>query len=327
MIPPASIQDLTIEACKDAPKALKPIYEFVKTYRPETAEETIRARIYEAIEQGKIARVARGIYFARSGPAQLLLVEGDAWDVLKQLEENSIDALITDPPGKFGRDWAGMGTTRPHARLGGRTYQQPELDEEFLREAFRVLDKAKEWNTLSKAKRESGDFPRGGAACLIRVPIENRTTRPHIEKLIELAASVGFVYYGEFIVVLDKLGMGYDAGRDKGAKWLLLHAGRRNGVLWDLSVPNIVHSRRVRNPCSEDAVAHEAEKDPVEFTELIKAVTREGDVVLDPFCGRARWAKEVLSMKRHVIASDIDGKWLDRIASEDFGFSCDVVSN
>jgi DNA modification methylase len=279
------------------------------------------------MDQGKMVRVARGIYFARSGPAQLLLVEGDAWNVLKQLEENSIDALITDPPGKFGRDWAGMGTTRPHAKLGGRTYQQPELDEGFLREAFRVLDKAKEWNTLSKAKRESGDFPRGGAACLIRVPVENRTTRPHVQKLIELAESLGFVYYGEFVVALDKLGMGYDAGRDKGSKWILLHAGTRNGVLWDLSVPNVLHARRVRNPCSEEAVAHEAEKDPVEFTELIKAVTREGDIVLDPFCGRARWAKEALSMKRHVIASDIDGKWLDSIASEDFGFSGDVVSN
>ena len=35
------------------------------------AEETIRARIYEAVKEGKIIRVARGVYFARSGPAQL----------------------------------------------------------------------------------------------------------------------------------------------------------------------------------------------------------------------------------------------------------------
>jgi hypothetical protein len=32
-------------------------------------------------------------------------------------------------------------------------------------------------------------------------------------------------------------------------------------------------------------------------------------------------------MNRHVIASDTDGKWLDRIASDDFGFSGDVVTN
>ncbi len=32
-------------------------------------------------------------------------------------------------------------------------------------------------------------------------------------------------------------------------------------------------------------------------------------------------------MKRHVIAADVDGKWLDRIASEDFRFSGDILSN
>jgi hypothetical protein len=159
------------------------------------------------------------------------------------------------------------------------------------------------------------------------VPIENKTTRPHVQNLIRLAESVGFTYYGAFLVALDKLGMGYDAGRDKGAKWLLLHAGPRNGVLWDLSVPNVIQAKRVRNPCSEAATAHEAEKDPVEFLELVKAVTREGDIVLDPFCGRGRWLKEVLSMRRHIIAADADGKWVDRIASEDFQFSGDVLSN
>ncbi len=284
-----SIKELVIAVCEQIPEPLEVAYSFVRAWRGnEVAEETIRARIYEALKEGKIVRVARGIYFARSGPAQLLLVEGDAWNLLKQLQENSIDALITDAPGKFGREWAGMGATRPHARLGGRTYQQPELDREFLKEAFRILKKTKEWNTLSKAKREAGDFPKGGAACLIRVPIENKTTRPHVQRLIQLAESAGFVYYGEIIVALDKLGMGYDAGRDKGAKWLLFQAGSRNGVLWDLSVPNVIQAKRVRNPCSEAATAHEAEKDPMEFLELVKAVTREGDVVLDPFCGRGQ---------------------------------------
>ncbi len=176
-----SIKELVIAACAQVPEPLEVAYSFVRAWRgQEVAQETIRARIYEALKEGKLVRVARGVYFARSGPAQLLLVEGDAWDALKQLEENSIDALLTDPPGKFGREWAGMGTTRPHAQLGGRTYQQPELDGQFLKEAFRVLNKRREWNTLSKAKREAGDFPKGGAACLIRVPIENRTTRPHV---------------------------------------------------------------------------------------------------------------------------------------------------
>lgn len=309
-----SIAGLVEEACVGAPEPLPVIYEFVQAFR-EVAQETIRARIYEAVEEGRVVRVCRGVYFARSGPAQLLMVEGDAWDVLPKLAAGSVDALVTDPPGKFGRDWAGRGTTRPHSTLGGRTYRQPNLDLEFMRQAFRVLRKAREWNTLSRLRRALGIYPKGGAACLIRVPMENRTTRGHVQNLIGLAESVGFVFYGELVVALDKLGMGYDCGRDKGAKWLLFHAGERNGTLWDFTLPNVIDARRVRNPCSPTATEHEAEKDPTEFVRLIRAVTRVGDIVLDPFCGRARWVQEVLGMNRHVIVSDVDCRWLDRIAA------------
>ena len=310
-----SIVGLVEEACEEMPEPLPVIYDFVQRFRTEVARETVRARIYEAVAQGKIVRVARGVYFARSGPAQLLMVEGDAWKVMESLSDDSIGALVTDPPGKFGREWAGAGTTRPHSRVGGRLYRQPELDLEFMRQAFRILKKAREWNTLSSARRAVGVFPKGGAACLIRVPMENRTTRGHVQNLIRLAEEVGFVFYGEIVVALDKLGMGYDCGRDKGAKWLLFHAGERNGTLWDFTLPNVIDARRVRNPCSPAATEHEAEKDPAEFTRLIRAVTREGDIVLDPFCGRARWVQEVLGMNRHVIVSDVDCRWLDRIAA------------
>jgi hypothetical protein len=310
-----SIVSLAEEACRSAPEPLGLIYDFVHTFRREVAEETIRARVYEAVEEGRVVRVARGVYFARSGPAQLLMVEGDAWEVMASLSDDSIGAIVTDPPGKFGREWAGAGTTRPHSKLGGRTYRQPELDLEFMRQAFRILRKSREWNTLSTERRAVGAFPKGGAACLIRVPMENRTTRGHVQKLIGLAEEVGFMFYGEIVVVLDKLGMGYDCGRDKGAKWLLFHAGDRNGTLWDFTLPNVITAKRIRNPCSPAATEHEAEKDPAEFTRLIRAVTRVGDIVLDPFCGRARWVQEVLGMNRHVIVSDIDCRWLDRIAA------------
>ncbi len=317
-----TVSELAVEACRLEPEPLRAIYDFVQAVRPDVPEHSIRARIYEAMKDDKIVRVMEGVYFAKVGQAQLLLVQGDAWDVLRKLDENSIDALITDPPGKFGRNWAGMGTTRPHAtEVHGRTYKQPELDEEFVKQAFRVLRKDRAWNTLSKEKRARGEFPKGGAACLIRVPIENKTTRPHIQELIRLAESAGFVFYGEFVVALDMIGMGYDSGRDKGAAWLLFHAGNRNGVLWDLSVPNVIQAKRIRNPCKGDAKEHEAEKDPVEFTELLKAVTRKGDIVLDPFIGRGRWTKQMVSEGRHVIGADMDGTWPERIASEDYGYA------
>jgi len=322
-----TVQDLAVEACKKTPEPLQPIYEFVQRYRPETAEETVRARLYEAMEQGRIIRIARGVYFARSGSAQLLLIEGDAWEVMPKLEEGSIDALITDPPFDMGtKKWVGKGTTRPHAFMGGeRTYQQRDIDREWLAQAFRILKKSKEWNTLSKERKAGGHFPRGGGACAIFVPSLNRSTYPHIRELIELAESVGFVFYGS--VTWDKgvMGMGYHCGRDQVMEILLFTAGERNGVLWDLGMPNILSVKKVNRRCAPDAVEHEAEKPSELWVRLAKALTREGEIVFDPFCGRARWVKEVLSMNRHVIAADIDGKWLDRIAQEDFGYRFDLA--
>lgn len=147
---------LVEEACEKCPEPLPMIYNFVQRFRAEVAEETIRARVYEAVGDGRVVRIARGVYFARSGPAQLLMVEGSAWDVLSKLGDDCVDALVTDPPGKFGRQWAGQGTTRPHSKLGRRTYAQRELDVEFLRQAFRILRKSREWNTLSRVRRASG---------------------------------------------------------------------------------------------------------------------------------------------------------------------------
>jgi hypothetical protein len=70
--------------------------------------------------------------------------------------------------------------------------------------------------------------------------------------------------------------MGYDAGRDLGAKWLVFHAGERNGVLWDLGATNVIDAKRVRNPAKPGFVKHEAVKDPVEFLQIIKAYSRGG---------------------------------------------------
>ena len=91
---------------------------------------------------GKIIHVTKGVYFARSGPAQILIVEGDAWNVLSKIEPDSIDAIITDPPFNMGtQQWLGKGTTRPHAFMDGkRTYEQHDIDEQWLRKALQSFE-------------------------------------------------------------------------------------------------------------------------------------------------------------------------------------------
>lgn len=308
------LKDLLTVALEETPKPLGWLYDFVGTLRPGTAKETVRARLHEAVARGAAERIAPGVYVASRGAARLVVIEGDAWDVLRRLPDDSIDALLTDPPGRFGRAWAGTGTTRPHRELGGRTYEQPEIDREFLLHAFRALKKRRPWNTLSKDKRKEGEWPEGGAACVLRVPLENRTTRGAVQGLIHLAEEVGFVFYGEVVVALDAIGMGYDCGRDKGAKWLLFHAGARNGVLWDLGLPNVIPARRIRNPAKLGAARHEAEKDPAEVLPLLRAVARPGELVMDCFAGSGAWMREALAVGYHVLAVEKRPDWAQAVA-------------
>ena len=81
---------------------------------------------------------------------------------------------------------------------------------------------------------------------------------------------------------------------------------RKKGVLWDLASKNVIDAKRIRNPAKFGFVKHEAEKDPIEFIQIIKALSRPGDFIGDFFCGVAKWVKEALRLGRHVMVSDVE---------------------
>jgi site-specific DNA-methyltransferase (adenine-specific) len=307
-----AVRSLVEESVQDEPRHLRSTYSFVQRFRPALAQETIRARVYEALAAGRLARVAPGVYFARSGPATLLLVQGDAREVLRRIDGESIDAIITDPPYDLGtQKHTTSGTTRPH-RGRGRTYKQWDLDRATLAEMFRVLRKDLTWNTISARRRRERDWPRGGGALLLFAPPIVRSTWPHIRRLVDLAESLGFVFYGSITWDQAIKGMGYDCGRNQKAELLLFTAGPRNGLLWDLSLPNILRERRHQRRADE----HEAEKPTRLFLRLIEALTRPGDVVADFFAGRGSWIPQALAAGRHVIAVEAQPTWVARIRSD-----------
>lgn len=309
-----TLYELVVESARDAPRALPDIYNYVALFRPNTAKETIRARIYENLKDGRILRVAEGVYVAVDGPARLVMVEGDAWEVLRQLPDESINALVTDQPYDLGtKQHVGIGTTRPHADIGGRTYDQRDLDRDWFTNAFRILKKDHGWRNL-----KTGEPRAGGGACIVFSPNVTRHTWPHIKALIELAENCGFQYHGAVVWNQDRMGMGYSFGRSQHQLAHLFTAGDRNGVGWDLAMRNVLTIHGPKNACKGGAEEHEAEK-PVElFQALLRFCTRAGDVILDPFAGRARWARQAVKEGRHVILVEKEGRWLDKIATEDW---------
>lgn len=295
-----------MQATSSEPSHLRAIYDFVLRFRPSTAKETVRARVYEAVSKGILRRVAEGVYFAQSGPATLLLVEGDARNILPSLDSESIDAIVTDPPYDLGtRQHTATGTTRPH-KGKGRTYPQWDLDKTTLSEMFRVLRKEKVWNGLRGRKAS------GGGALLLFVPPLTRSSWKHIVRLIHLAEELGFTFYGSLVWDHEIMGMGYDCGRNRRNEILFFTAGPRNGLLWDLGMPNILRHRRLSRRDGE----HEAEKPVSLIVQLVRAVTKRGDVVADFFVGRGRWINQILSEGRHVVASDISPRWIGRIRQD-----------
>ncbi len=308
-----TLAPLILDSLREQPRALGELYELVLYLRPGTAKETVRARVYEHLAKGRLLRIARGVFVAIDGPAQLVLVTGDAWTIMPQLPSESIDLILSDIPADLGTKQNAQrhGTSRG-PRGKGRTYEQRDPDREWFRQAHRLLVKRRPYPAL-----RGGPPKQAGGFCVIWSPPRNRDTRKHIDALIALAESCGFEYVFEQVVDYEhRIGGYWPAQRHW--LWHYFCATPRAGIPRDARHnQSVLRVRRVHRACDPTAREHEAEKPIEAFLAPIRMLTSPGDVVLDPFCGRARWARRVQALGRRVILVDKDPKWIERILQED----------
>lgn len=351
-----SIGQLVLGAVAGQARELSTIYDLVDAIRPGLKKTSVRARVYENVEKGRIHRVAQGVFVGLTDAGRLVLVEGNTWELMSQMPDGAFNLLITDPPFDMGTAQnAKVGTTRPHMDKG-RQYEQRDLDAAWFREAYRVVSKAHTWNTIAprlcatcngkvdKMKvtgpglghcdacgttvaLKPRKFPVGGGGLVILTPPRNELTDPHIDRMKLLAKEAGFVFQAEFAVDYTDKGMGYWPPQ---RHWLLhfFTAGERAGVPWDLTLTSCFTVKRVKRASKEGAKEHEAEKPEEVFLRLIRFITQANDVVFDCFAGRARWHKQALAEGRHVVLIEKDPTWVRRIADEDWGGTqeCSSVS-
>jgi len=291
--------DVILNCFKDgAAHALREVYEKVLSARPETKESTIRGRLNE--NNGKLfKRVARGVYVAIHGTATAIILEGDAWEKIKDIETESIDALFADAPYPWLNKHLETGTTRkPDGKL---SYETCEIDPVLLKEMYRVLKSGKEGTGLN------GQQIRGGAHMFLFVPALTVCTWDHVNTLIKNAEHLGFVFNKLFIWDKVDIGMGYN-GRNRYEALLFMSKGERL-MPFDLTIPDVISVKRP-NPARR---VHESEK-PVElYEQLISFSTIAGDVVLDIFAGSANVAKAALAMGRHCILFEKKSEFIDAL--------------
>ena len=253
---------------------------------PDEKETTIRGRLNENIDK-TFRRISRGIYIAQRGDAQALIIEGNAWEKIKDIESNSMDTIITDSPYSCLDNHLKTGTTRK--KSGKWSFKIKDIDRELMAQFLRVLK------------------PNGHFFCFL--PPDGQDTYKYNCEMIELAGHVGFEFNKRWIWDKVCIGMGYN-GRNRHEQIIFLSKGKRRSA-YDMSIPDVLTHKRIY---SGDRI-HEAQK-PIELLEdILKFSNQEGDIVLDPFAGSLSLAKAGLNMGINTVSIELDREIIDTAIS------------
>lgn len=252
---------------------------------------SIRARIYEGIDQGLFTRVARGVYSVSKGNSTCLLINGDGRN-LSFIKDNSIDFIITDHPYDLKSN---KGGNRNFA-----SYDCFKYSEEDFAEKKRVLKQ--------------------GCFLVEFLPDKNEENRAYLNEIEEMAIKVGFKFYAS--VPWKKGKFVSNTGRKVKDRESVVFFSKgkarslRRDVKKDLKDPDVKHfmsgaSRMLppvfdyQPPSKADRI-HQAEK-PVQLIEdIIKLISTEQELGLDQFAGSGVSGEAALKQERNIILIESD---------------------
>lgn len=270
-----SLKDKLVEFLMNEPKHLQQIYAAF----PNQHQHSIRARIYENLDVA-FKRIAEGIYLAIDGDTKALIIQGDSWKVLEQFEDNSVDAIITDPGYTCLNKHYEVGSTRQRNLNKSIGFVTKDVDKDLLTQMFRIL-------------KPSGHFFCFAAA-------DAADTLDYNNNFLKMALNTGFTFNKRFIWNKMQMGMGYN-GRNTYEQIFFLSKGKRHKP-HSLSVKDVLSHMRVHAKKRR----HDAEKPITLLQEILRFACKKGDVALDPFGGSMSLAYAGLLEGVHTISVEID---------------------
>jgi site-specific DNA-methyltransferase (adenine-specific) len=255
-----------VRALLHEPMSLQAIYDSL----PDLKEHSIRARIYENL--GKhFRRIEKGVYVATHEGAACVVVAGDAWEEIKKISTESVDALITDPPYPWINTLLAQGTTRKN-EFG---FETREIDLALGYELWRALKK--------------------GAHAFFFAPAVTALTKPKLDSFLLMLGKCGFQFNKLWVWDKVHFGMGY-AGRARHETIVFASKGDPRKP-FDLSIADVLTEPRIHI----SRRIHDAEK-PVGLIErLVKFSTKAGETILDCFAGSLSTGVAALKLGRNSI--------------------------
>jgi site-specific DNA-methyltransferase (adenine-specific) len=280
-----SLKDKLVDFLIENPKHLQEIYDKFS----EEKKSTIRGRLNENV--GKcFKRISKGVYLSKVGDAQALIIEGDSWEAIKDIETGVIDTIITDSPYTCLDKHYQVGSTRKRNLEKDIGFKTQDMDKQLMQEMLRVLK------------------PNGHFFCFL--PSDAADTYEYNSNMIALAKEVGFTFNKRWIWDKMVIGMGYN-GRNRHEQIIFFSKDKRRKP-HDLSIPDVLTHKRIH----ANKRLHNAEK-PVELIEdIMKFSNLKGDVVMDLFAGSLSTAQAGLNLGINTISMEIDGDMIKKSAKE-----------
>ena len=273
----------------DGIASLKQIYKAIdgSGYKSnsDTVHDSARAVIYR--NTGDFKRVCKGVYMLNGEKTSALLINGDSRN-LEEIEDNSIDCIITDHP------WEDKKAHKSGNQKHFADYNTFKYELSDFKAKARVL--------------------KHGAYLVEFLPVESATNYEYLFEIKQMAKECGLNYYTHCIWRNAPEGSVNTGKTTKGVQQLVIFSKGKPKKLSRDGV-NAYQTREILNYEIEILLKnknkhHQAEK-PIELYEyLIRNLTNEHDICLDQFGGACNMLKAATNLNRFAIVYELSKEFV-----------------
>lgn len=293
---PMNIKNTIIEALKEGPKSLQELYEIV-----EAKQHTIRARLNEGVGT-HFNRVGRGWYalFNDETGGSALIIQGDAWEILPTLDDESFDAIITDSPYTAMDEQMQKGVSRKRNLNRGWNFKTRDLDLPLMQHLNRVLKTNGFFFTMLPAMRsDTWDYNANHKA---------------------LSEEAGFNFCAMWVWDKKAISLGY-CGRPRHELIFMFVKGKFAAKnTHDRTIPDVLEHKRVPwqrqmvydttvdDKGESEGIRQQTQKPASLIKDIMKFATKKGGKILDPFAGSCSLGEAALELGRDALCIEFNPK-------------------